>query len=291
MRLLVSYPDKEKASNLSDYLTSEKILNDLDDDEGSWSVWIHDEDMLDSAKSILTDFESNPTDAKFLKAKLKADQIKNKIEKENKKFNRKIKDGRTVFNRNRNFSSGPVVMFFIFACVSIFFVQQTSEDRFLYDLAIASSPDNGLSEITQKFQLWRLFTPALMHADIIHIFFNCYWLFILGSMIEDRLSSRFLILFILGVAAFSNFAQYKLYGPQFLGFSGVNYAMFGFVWVMSRKDPLSGFFIPQSTVYLMLGFLLMGVIGIFPRIANGAHVGGLIIGVAAGWIRARLFPS
>ncbi len=289
MRLLVSYPEKEKASKLSDYLTSENILNDLDDDDGSWSVWIQDEDMLELGKSILEDYEVNPLDPKFIKAKVKADEIKTKIEKENKKFNQKLKDGRTVFNRSRNFSSGPVVMFFIFVCVSIFFIQQTSEDGFLYDLAISSSQDLGLTEVTQKFQIWRLFTPAFMHNDIIHIFFNCYWLFILGSMIEDRMSSRFLLIFILGVAAFSNFAQYKLFGPQFYGFSGVNYAMFGFVWIMSRQDPLSGFFIPQSTVYLMLGFLALGVIGIFPRIANGAHVGGLMIGLAIGWARARFF--
>lgn len=292
MRLLTTFEDRFKAENLSNYLTTQDIPNNLDDEsEKEWSIWIHDEDHIDSAKTILDDFSANPEDAKFLKAKIKASHIKHKVEKENRHFNKKIKDGRTLFHKQRSFTSGPVVLFFLFVCVSVFFIQMQSEDRFLEKLGMASFGSEGLSDIFQKFQIWRLVTPAIMHDSILHLVFNCYWLFYLGSMIEDRWGSRNLIFLILGVAVFSNFTQYIMAGPGFYGFSGVNYGMFGLVWVMSRHDPLSGFVMHHTTVYWMMGFLMLGILGIFPHVANGAHVGGLIAGAGIGFIRARFFPS
>lgn len=291
MRLLTTFKDEKSVRDLSNYLLTKDIPNDVEDDENEWSLWIHDEDSLESAQSILNDFLNNPLDSKYTSSESQAQKIKDKISKENKEFNRKVKDGRTAFHKHGAFSIGPVVIFFLFLCGAIFFVQTSREGMMINELRISSVGSKGLSDIFTKLQVWRLVTPALMHDNFIHIFFNCYWLIYLGGMIEDRINSRFLLFAIIGIATISNLIQYSIGGPGFYGFSGVNYGLFGFIWVMSRQDPLSGFFLQQSTIYILMGFLLVGVLGLIPFVANGAHVGGLLAGTAIGFARARLFPS
>ena len=34
-------------------------------------------------------------------------------------------------------------------------------------------------------QLWRLFTSALPHVNVLHLVFNLYWLWVFGSIVED----------------------------------------------------------------------------------------------------------
>ncbi len=294
MRFLAKFNDPKKAGRFGDYLLTRGIPVDVEEDDGEYSIWVHDEDQIDEAGQILEDYENQPDAEHFVKAESKASSIRAQAEKENRQFNRRIKDGRTAFHRHRSYSAGPVTMFFVFACVAIFLVQMTSGrngNPIIPSLAF-SSEGRSLAEIFPGFQLWRLVTPALMHGDLFHIFFNCYWLVFLGGMIEDRINSRFTALFIVALAIISNFTQFALVGPNFLGFSGVNYGMFGFVWVMSRRDPLSGFAIPQSTVILLMAFFVIGWLGIFwQAVANWSHTGGLVAGVVAAQMRSRFFPS
>ena len=44
-----------------------------------------------------------------------------------------------------------------------------------------------LFEKIRQGQIWRLFTPCLLHYDFLHILFNMAWLWILGRQIEDRI--------------------------------------------------------------------------------------------------------
>ena len=37
-------------------------------------------------------------------------------------------------------------------------------------------------------QVWRVFTPAILHKDFLHILFNMIWAFVLGKQIEERVS-------------------------------------------------------------------------------------------------------
>lgn len=70
--------------------------------------------------------------------------------------------------------------------------------------------------------------------------------------------------------------------------SGVDYALLGYVWLMSRRAPHSGFFVPQMLVVFMLGWMVFtmtdaaGAVG-FGNVANEAHLGGLVVGLAMGW--------
>jgi len=128
-----------------------------------------------------------------------------------------------------------------------------------------------------------LVTPIFLHFGIIHIFFNMLWLRDLGSMIEARQGSWWLLLLVIVFGVFSNLAQYLSYGGEFGGMSGVVYGLFGYVWIRGKLDPTSGLFLHQNIVVMMLVWLVVCMFGVFGAVANAAHAGGLLIGMAWGW--------
>jgi GlpG protein len=153
----------------------------------------------------------------------------------------------------------------------------------------------GLAEVLYgKFadvrsgQVWRLVTPAIMHGGFIHILFNMWWLKDLGSAVEHRQSTRFLIAFFLITAIASNVLQYVLSGPRFVGMSGVVYALFGYVWIRGRFDPSSGYGMTQTTIVIMIGFFILCWTGLVGPIANWAHTGGLVAGAVWGFVASKV---
>lgn len=143
-------------------------------------------------------------------------------------------------------------------------------------------------------QVWRLFTPCLMHGDFLHILFNMLWLWMLGRQVEQKIQKARYIILMLLIGIVSNTFQYLMGGPFFLGYSGVVAGLGGFIWLRQKKAPWEGYNIPAGTliilfvyIFVMLGlqiisfFLLFFDIAQFSffRIANTAHVVGLFTGL------------
>jgi GlpG protein len=145
-------------------------------------------------------------------------------------------------------------------------------------------------------QVWRVFTPALLHGGLLHILFNMLWLWVLGSQVEGKLSFfRYLLLiFILGIV--SNTAQYLVSGPMFFGFSGVILGLAGFIWSRQKVAPWEGhlihpstfiflaFFILATVFYQVLAFVLaqLNIANLPGFLANTAHIVGALTGVILG---------
>ncbi len=66
-------------------------------------------------------------------------------------------------------------------------------------------------------QVWRLFTPALLHFGWPHLLFNLWTFWDLGRAIEWRRGSGTLLGLILGLGVISNLGQYLYTGPHFGG--------------------------------------------------------------------------
>ena len=145
-------------------------------------------------------------------------------------------------------------------------------------------------------EIWRLFTPAILHTQFLHILFNMIWLWVLGKPIEQRIGIRKTFVLTLATGIGSNTLQYLAGGPFFLGYSGVVMGLAGFIWVREKKFPWEGYPINRS-VFL---FLILFVTAIFclsffafflelwtgakvaPGIANSAHIVGGGIGAWLG---------
>jgi GlpG protein len=141
--------------------------------------------------------------------------------------------------------------------------------------------------VAHKGQYWRLLTPVFLHFGWLHIAFNSLWLWELGGKVEARMGSWMLALLVVVVGVGSNTTQFLYTGPAlFGGMSGVVYGLLGYCWVLGRLEPRLELVIPQAIVLFMLIWLVFGMVmptqqlG-FGSIANGAHLGGLVLGCVA----------
>lgn len=147
-------------------------------------------------------------------------------------------------------------------------------------------------EKIKEGEVWRLFTPALLHGDLLHLLFNMLWLIMLGRLMEVKLGVGRYLLFCLFVGVFSNTAQYLMSGTNFIGFSGILCGMITFIWMRQHKAPWEGYLLQKGTFgFLALFVIAMFVLqvfsfaaeifwgqGLYSMIANTSHLSGALAG-------------
>jgi GlpG protein len=152
---------------------------------------------------------------------------------------------------------------------------------------------NGpLFEKIGKGEVWRLFTPCLLHGGILHILFNMAWVWILCKQIEIRMNRLKVLLMMIIIGVVSNVAQYLMSGPYFIGYSGIVVGLVGFIWMRQKIAPWEGYPLQKGTIIFILIFIgaMMGLellsfflkffsINISANIANTAHIVGGLIGI------------
>lgn len=144
---------------------------------------------------------------------------------------------------------------------------------------------SGALQLTEPAQLWRWFTPMLLHFSLTHIVFNLAWWFYLGRQLEQRLGAAVLINITLSAALVSNAAQYVVVGPNFGGMSGVVYALLGYCWLAGQLNPRQQLGISNGLAGFMLLWLLLGFMDVlWVSMANWAHLGGLVTGLLWAWL-------
>ncbi|WP_416137433.1 rhomboid family intramembrane serine protease [Halomonas sp. HK25] len=189
----------------------------------------------------------------------------------------------------------PVTAITLGLCLVVFAAMAVFGDRVIAALAIVplgvingSLAVGSLVEAVLAGQVWRLLSPAFLHFGWMHLIFNMLWLWYFGRQVEALQGSGRMLLILLAAGIGANLAQYAAGTVLFGGMSGVDFALLGYVWLMSRRVPGSGFFVPQMLVVFMLGWMVFtmtdmaGAVG-FGNVANEAHLGGLVVGLALGW--------
>lgn len=146
---------------------------------------------------------------------------------------------------------------------------------------------DGLLVMLQTGQFWRLISPDFIHFSILHLIFNALMIWVLGGQLELRKGSVVLLKLVLFVSVFSNLAQLLSSHYLFGGLSGVVYGLFGYTWLWRKQG--ADVFMPDAfwnfaLIWLVVGFTpLTEWLGI-GRMANAAHLGGLLAGLAWGWL-------
>lgn len=142
----------------------------------------------------------------------------------------------------------------------------------------------------QAGEWWRLFTPVLLHASIMHILFNMWALWVLGPQIERGVGSWPFLALYLASAAVGGAFVFFLGEPNTVavGASGAIFGLFGVWanWAVRRRNTLHG-----RALLRQIGFLLFinAAIPLFvPSIAWEAHLGGLIAGFVIGELWSRI---
>ena len=130
---------------------------------------------------------------------------------------------------------------------------------------------------------WALVTSAFVHFEMLHLVFNLYWLWVLGSRLEIEIGSlKYLAFFVISAFVSSSF-QLAASDDTGIGASGVLYAIFGFMWATRSRYPPFYEVLDSRTVQLLVGWLFV-CIGLTYldvwNVGNAAHFSGLIFGGA-----------
>ncbi len=150
-------------------------------------------------------------------------------------------------------------------------------------IGIGAASDGLVGVATGEY--WRLLTGGFLHAGLLHLGFNMYVLYWLGTMLEPGLGhARFLALYLASLLAGSYGAL--LLSPQSftVGASGAVFGLMGAAFILERArgmDPM------QSG----LGFVILlnlGLTFVIGNISIGGHIGGLLGGALAAVVITRL---
>jgi len=159
----------------------------------------------------------------------------------------------------------------------------------------------GLTPALLSQRPWTIISSMFVHGSFFHILFNMIALYFLGSFMLRAAGERsFLAVFFLGGLA-GNILYFvlgylvlrgfipPLFGDPFtpgIGASGGIFALGGALAVMVPRVPVIIIPIPVP-IPLWVAILIFFLLSFLPGIAWQAHLGGLLVGLAAGFIFRR----
>jgi len=151
----------------------------------------------------------------------------------------------------------------------------------------------GLQPISFLARPWTIVTNLFIHSGVWHIFANMITLYFFGSFLSRLIGTpKFLLVYFIGGIVGNIF--FILLPPSPLsiaiGASGAVFALGGVLAVLMPKLRVFVFPIPAPIplwIAVIGGFILLTVLSPFLNIAWQAHLGGLVSGLAAGYIFRR----
>ncbi|BDN94490.1 rhomboid family intramembrane serine protease GlpG [Aeromonas caviae] len=269
--------DARMAQALVDYLATLGISCELTQSELSVSVWLADERRLAQAQQEVKRFLSEPNHPRYMEASWQSGHADARID-----YSKGMTDPVTDFLHQ----AGPLTLVVIIACLAIYALNAIGLP--IFD-ELAFHPT--LAQFTD-WQAWRYVTPAFIHFSVLHLVFNLLWWWYLGGQIEQRLDSGKLFILLIVGAALPNIAEFFASGPRFGGLSGVVYALLGYSWLRARLQPDCGLAMPPALMGFMLVWLVLGFLDMLGTpTANMAHLVGLLVGLAQGWLDRHHRPG
>lgn len=130
-----------------------------------------------------------------------------------------------------------------------------------------------------KGQYWRFITPLFLHVGIVHLGFNSYALYQLGTVIEAIYGRAKYIVLFLASGISGSIMSFMFTRAVSAGASGAIFGLLGSLLYYGRKRP--GLFKRGFTTHIISIIAINLFIGFtYPGIDNYAHIGGLIGGYA-----------
>jgi len=184
-----------------------------------------------------------------------------------------------VYRSSRNFNLN-IIWTLIALCVIVTIATYVNRELIsLLGLSRASFPD----------QPWAIISNLFVHASFWHLLFNMFALYFFGSYLGKLVGEGRLLLVYFGGGILGNIL-YLLLGSPFIpavGASGAIFALGGALAMMRPKLPVLVFPIP---VPIPLWIAVIGsfvILSFIPSVAWQAHLGGLVVGLIAGYFFRR----
>lgn len=183
---------------------------------------------------------------------------------------------RTVFGGVSRPGRLVVTLTIIVACTALELLRYLAPDVYAEVFRqLVFAPRFGLTDP------YRFFTATLLHGGILHLAFNMYALWLMGTQLEPALGRlRFATLYVL--SALGGTVGYLVIAgpnaPAVVGASGAVFGLFAaFAVLLRRLGRDARGILVVIALNLVLGFVVAGV-------AWQAHLGGLVVGAVLGLI-------
>lgn len=198
--------------------------------------------------------------------------INEKTEKENEKFNDVFSPKRIIFT---NIIS--LICILMYVIVGIY-----GNNFFNFDANVLAKFGANNILLVKNGEIYRLLTCAFLHVGLIHLVVNMYSLRVIGPSVESLIGKgKFVFIYLISaisaslmslVFVDSNIVSVGASGAIFGLMGALLY--FGYHYRLYLNDAIKTQIIPVILFNLIIGFMM-------PDIDNGAHIGGLIGGYLA----------
>jgi len=308
MRQVGTLTNQQDALRFLAVLATTEIDATCEVDGNNCLIWVHNEDHLAAARQQLKEFVLDPTHERYKDADRMAEQRYRELVAQREQARRNVvRMSGKWGSANPGSQNAPVVIALLAISVLLYLFMGLAEGNTQLGRHWLLFVDPYLPRINSVWQsivqgeVWRIWTPILLHGNMLHIVFNALWMYSLGGQMEDRRGSLYFVMFVLITGAVSNIGQAVIEGPFFLGLSGVGYAVFGYLWIRGKLGRMD-LALTQGTLVTGLAFLVLCILrdvplltpllgGVIPPVANAAHVAGLLSGMLLAWIDAKIWEK
>ena len=272
-------------SLFSRWLNSQRVLHRIAEENGFQVVWVEDIDTEEPVRAALARYLSD-------------NEFKEQLDNYSSQLTFSFRPKGAAFPRPTP-QQAPMTITLV--CISVIVALLTSFGEggpILRAMMIVNPMGSEVSLLSSKldilvhtfaqFELWRVISPDFLHFSAAHLIFNMLMFWFLGGQIERSQGRlRFVALFLI-CSIIPNIAQYLEAGPLFGGMSGVVYGLVGYCWLWSRVRPGELVFPPAlmgiSVVWLIIGYTPLTEALLIGRMANSAHLFGLLMGLLYAFI-------
>ena len=144
--------------------------------------------------------------------------------------------------------NNQVTQFLGISLISIYVAQIVFGDILISNFALFA-PSISTS------QWWRLLTAGFLHGSVLHLLFNVYILWVLGSQLENILGkTKFVVIYFVSLigGSIASFL-FSPFGTYSIGASGAIFGLMGAMLVVGRKKRLD---ISQIAVLVVLNVVI-----------------------------------
>ncbi|MEM5773656.1 MAG: rhomboid family intramembrane serine protease, partial [Anaerolineaceae bacterium] len=181
-------------------------------------------------------------------------------------------------------SRRPYVTWTLLAATIVLFLLQ-SASKLLLGTDLLAIMGAKVNEYIYAGQIWRLVTPMFLHGSVLHIAFNMYALYIIGSGLELYYGHlRYLLLYLLGGFA-GNVLSFAFTESASLGAST---AVFGLIAAQGIFIYRNRFLFGNRAGRMLSNIVMIVIFNLVlgaaqPGIDNWGHLGGLLGGLLFAW--------
>ncbi len=171
----------------------------------------------------------------------------------------------------RNIKAPIITYALIIINILIYIISLFNQNFFIYYFA-------NKFEFVQNGEIYRLITSMFLHANILHLLFNMYALYMLGPQIEKLYGKFKYLLIYLGSGLFGSLFSVITNNSFGIGASGAIFGLFGALiyFGLKYRATLDGF-IRSGIIPVLIINLIIGLV--YQSIDLSAHIGGLLGGM------------